>query len=150
MDQVTSIPWKRTATAAVGGAALLYLLSNVIAEFIVMASVDPSQLDSRVSRQDFWLMMVCIVSLAISGLLLLVAYLDVLLLGSRFLRVDFYVAGLTAAIVFVWGVAQFATGENVPVFKSYVASHIEALCAGGLAAVLMLVLSRAWPGVRDR
>jgi len=150
VDKVKSDQLKRFLIAAVGGAALLHLLSIVGVELFFMSGVDPNQLDARVSSKDFWLMMTCIATLTISGVLLAAAYLDVLLLGDRFPRGRLYVAAGAAAIVLVWGSTHFFSMDDVPAFKSYIAGHVEALGAGALAAILMLVLSRASPRMSER
>ena len=129
---------------------MLHLLSTVGVELFLMAGVDPSRLDGRISSHDFSLMMLCIGSLAASGVFLVAAYIDVLLLGGRFPRATFYIAAGAAAVVSVWVLAHFLTLENAPALKSYLVSHVGALGAGAISAILMLLLSKVWPRTPER
>ena len=133
---------KRFVIATLGGFALVNLLATAGAELLIMSGVNPWELDQRVSSEDVVLMLVCVWTVALTGLLLLGAYVDQLLLGERYPNADLYAAAVATAVFAGWILVQVMPLGGHPVFKSYISVHFGILSSGVVAGVLLILLSR--------
>jgi hypothetical protein len=128
----------RNSALALGLLALVNLLAVLVVEAIAMASVAPSELTSDVSGRDYWLMISCIMSVTVTALCALVAYVDLLFLRMRSRRFDIVASVLLLVLLVGWTIAGLVgdAGTRAPVFLSYVTSHLDTFALGALSALI--------------